>query len=106
MLVLDTVQYFSDPCLTFPSFRRKVSLSRHRPGVDREAHPGGAERGANLVAAYVDTVGDPDKYRAMLSKKFPSIAFTVSKRSRQPVPRCVGRGSVVAKVKGNPPLSI
>lgn len=54
--------------------------------------------GANLVAAYVDTVGDPDKYRAMLSKKFPSIAFTVSKKADSLFP-IVSAASVVAKVR-------
>ncbi|WOG87942.1 hypothetical protein DCAR_0207175 [Daucus carota subsp. sativus] len=37
--------------------------------------------GVLLTEVYVDTVGDPEKYRTKLSDIFPSIKFVVAKKA-------------------------
>ncbi|KAL6575488.1 hypothetical protein OROHE_000865 [Orobanche hederae] len=51
----------------------------------------------NTEKVYVDTVGDPKKYKVKLSARFPSIEFVVAKKvdSLYPV---VSGASIVAKV--------
>jgi ribonuclease H2 subunit A len=49
------------------------------------------------MQAYLDTVGDPDKYRIKLSERFPSIKFVVSKKADSLFP-IVSGASIVAKV--------
>lgn len=46
---------------------------------------------------YVDTVGDPEKYRIKLSEKFPAIKFVVAKKADSLYP-VVSGASIVAKV--------
>jgi len=46
---------------------------------------------------YVDTVGDPEKYRIKLSERFPSIKFVVAKKADSLYP-VVSGASIVAKV--------
>ncbi|KVI09606.1 Ribonuclease H2, subunit A [Cynara cardunculus var. scolymus] len=50
-----------------------------------------------LTEVYVDTVGDPDKYRIKLSERFPSIQFVVAKKADSLYP-VVSGASIVAKV--------
>ncbi|KAM3732935.1 hypothetical protein ACB098_11G096200 [Castanea mollissima] len=53
--------------------------------------------GVLLTEVYVDTVGDPEKYRAKLSERFPSIKFVVAKKADSLYP-VVSGASIVAKV--------
>ncbi|CAN0842935.1 Ribonuclease H2 subunit A [Linum grandiflorum] len=46
---------------------------------------------------YVDTVGDPEKYRVKLSERFPSVYFVVAKKADSLYP-VVSGASIVAKV--------
>lgn len=50
-----------------------------------------------LTEVYVDTVGDPEKYRIKLSERFPSVKFTVAKKADSLYP-VVSGASIVAKV--------
>lgn len=45
----------------------------------------------------MDTVGDPDRYRARLSSAFPGLAFTVCPKADALYP-AVSAASIVAKV--------
>lgn len=49
------------------------------------------------LQVYIDTVGDPGKYEAKLSKNFPSIKFVVAKKADSLYP-VVSGASIVAKV--------
>jgi ribonuclease H2 subunit A len=53
--------------------------------------------GVNLHEIYIDTVGDPDKYKDKLSKEFPGIQFTVCPKADAIYP-IVSAASIVAKV--------
>ncbi|KAL6520726.1 hypothetical protein OROHE_016907 [Orobanche hederae] len=53
--------------------------------------------GIILTEVYVDTVGDPEKYRTKLSDIFPSIKFLVAKKADSLYP-VVSGASIVAKV--------
>ncbi|GAA0168077.1 endoribonuclease [Lithospermum erythrorhizon] len=53
--------------------------------------------GVLLSEVYVDTVGDPEKYRIKLSERFPSIKFVVAKKADSVYP-VVSGASIVAKV--------
>lgn len=52
---------------------------------------------AHCLQVYVDTVGDPDRYRAKLERAFPGIAFTVCAKADALYP-IVSAASIVAKV--------
>lgn len=53
--------------------------------------------GLRIEAAFVDTLGKPEKYQAILEKKFPTIRFTVRSKADVLYP-VVGAASIVAKV--------
>ncbi|XP_010245468.1 PREDICTED: ribonuclease H2 subunit A [Nelumbo nucifera] len=53
--------------------------------------------GVLLTEVYLDTVGDPEKYRIKLSERFPSIKFVVAKKADSLYP-VVSGASIVAKV--------
>ncbi|CAI0410637.1 unnamed protein product [Linum tenue] len=53
--------------------------------------------GVLLAEVYVDTVGDPEKYRVKLSERFPSIKFVVAKKADSLYPVASG-ASIVAKI--------
>ncbi|XP_050877177.1 ribonuclease H2 subunit A [Lathyrus oleraceus] len=50
-----------------------------------------------LTEVYIDTVGDPGKYEAKMSKNFPSIKFVVAKKADSLYP-VVSGASIAAKV--------
>lgn len=50
-----------------------------------------------ITAAFVDTLGKPEKYQASLEGKFPGIKFTVKSKADSLFP-VVGAASIVAKV--------
>lgn len=52
---------------------------------------------SHLFQVYVDTVGDPEKYRTKLSERFPSIKFVVAKKADSLYP-VVSGASIAAKV--------
>lgn len=54
-------------------------------------------KGVLLTEVYVDTVGDPEKYRIKLSEIFPGIKFIVAKKADSLYP-VVSGASIVAKV--------
>jgi ribonuclease H2 subunit A len=53
--------------------------------------------GVNLKRVFVDTVGDPERYEAKLSAKFPQITMTVRKKADSLFP-IVSAASICAKV--------
>mmetsp|Transcript_32731 Transcript_32731/g.75324 ORF Transcript_32731/g.75324 Transcript_32731/m.75324 type:complete len:386 (-) Transcript_32731:25-1182(-) len=53
--------------------------------------------GVEIDRCYVDTVGPPDVYRAMLERHFPEISFTVEKKADAKYDVC-SAASIVAKV--------
>lgn len=54
-------------------------------------------KGVNLTEIFVDTVGDPAKYRLKLEEKFPGIAIVVEKKADATYP-IVSAASICAKV--------
>ena len=50
-----------------------------------------------ITEAFVDTLGEPEKYQALLTNKFPAIKFTVRSKADALFP-VVGAASMVAKV--------
>ncbi|CAN8284221.1 unnamed protein product [Cochlearia groenlandica] len=55
------------------------------------------DMGVLLTEVYLDTVGDPEKYRIKLCERFSSIKFVVSKKADSLYP-VVSGASIVAKV--------
>jgi len=53
--------------------------------------------GVLLTEVYIDTVGDPEKYRVKLSERFSNIKFVVSKKADSLYP-VVSGASIAAKV--------
>ncbi|CAN0902941.1 Ribonuclease H2 subunit A [Linum grandiflorum] len=61
--------------------------------------------GVILTEVYVDTVGDPEKYRVKLSERFPSVKFVVAKKADSLYP-VVSGANIVAKVPETNELSL
>lgn len=55
------------------------------------------EAGVNVTDIFVDTVGPPDSYQKKLSKRFPRVRFTVTKKADSLFP-IVSVASICAKV--------
>lgn len=55
------------------------------------------EQQVNLKEVYIDTVGDPDKYRIKLEAIFPKLQIVVAKKADSLYPS-VSAASICAKV--------
>ncbi|CAN0902942.1 Ribonuclease H2 subunit A [Linum grandiflorum] len=55
--------------------------------------------GVILTEVYVDTVGDPEKYRVKLSERFPSVKFVVAKKADSLYPVVSGANIVAKEVR-------
>lgn len=77
--------------------KNKINLNE----ISHESAMGLVKRVVNLgvllTEVYVDTVGDPEKYRIKLSERFPGIKFVVAKKADSLYP-VVSGASIVAKV--------
>ncbi|XP_011014983.1 PREDICTED: ribonuclease H2 subunit A-like isoform X4 [Populus euphratica] len=77
--------------------RNKINLNE----ISQDSASGLANRvlnmGVLLTEIYVDTVGDPDKYRIKLSESFPFVKFVVAKKAGSLYP-VVSGAIIVAKV--------
>ena len=70
---------------------------RWETDADARRSPQVLEKGVNLKYLYVDTVGDPDRYRQKLESIFPSLIITVEKKADSKFP-IVSAASICAKV--------
>ncbi|CAL1386905.1 unnamed protein product [Linum trigynum] len=79
-------------------------LRKHKINLNEISHDSASglvkrvlNMGVLLAEVYVDTVGDPEKYRVKLSERFPSIKFVVAKKADSLYP-VVSGASIAAKV--------
>ncbi|KAJ6900847.1 hypothetical protein NC652_026824 [Populus alba x Populus x berolinensis] len=63
-------------------------LSRNKINLNEISHDSASglvnrvlNMGVLLTEVYVDTVGDPEKYRIKLSESFPFVKFVVAKKA-------------------------
>eukprot|EP00879_Flechtneria_rotunda_P022504 GHRR01023755.1.p1 GENE.GHRR01023755.1~~GHRR01023755.1.p1 ORF type:complete len:324 (+),score=117.04 GHRR01023755.1:855-1826(+) len=61
--------------------------------------------GVQLKEVYIDTVGDPDRYKAKLEREFPGLSFTVCPKADALYP-VVSAASIVAKVLRDTALQV
>lgn len=79
--------------------RTKVSLNKISTDAAIKLVRNALNRGVNVKEVYVDTVGKPETYQALLQNNFPGsgIQFTVSAKADSKFP-VVSAASIVAKV--------
>lgn len=87
-----------------PSWIAESQLKRCKYNLNTISHDtamglirGVIDKGVNLVAVYLDTVGDPSKYRDLIKSRFPNLEVTVEKKADSTYP-CVSAASIAAKV--------
>jgi ribonuclease HII len=77
--------------------RSKYNLNQISHDTAAELIARALAKGVPLKEVYVDTVGDPTRYQQFLSRKFPRLDITVSKKADDLFP-VVSAASIVAKV--------
>jgi len=87
-----------------PTFISRSMYKRGKYNLNTMSHDtaiglvkGAIEAGVNVSEVYVDTVGPPEKYQAMLQGIFPSLTIVVAKKADSLYP-CVSAASICAKV--------
>lgn len=77
--------------------RSKVSLNELAAQSTLRLVQGALDAGLRLTEVFVDTVGDPDRYRQRLERAFAGVKFTVCPKADALFP-IVSAASIVAKV--------
>ena len=87
-----------------PTFISRSMYKRGKYNLNTMSHDtaiglvkGAIAAGVNVSEVYVDTVGPPEKYQAMLQGVFPSLTIVVAKKADSLYPR-VSAASICAKV--------
>jgi len=87
-----------------PSWICESQLKRCKYNLNTISHDtamgliqGVIDKGVNLVAVFLDTVGDPTKYADLIKSRFPHLEVTVEKKADSTFP-CVSAASIAAKV--------
>merc|ERR1712203_460999 len=87
-----------------PTFISRSMYKRGKYNLNTMSHDtaiglvkGAIEAGVNVSEVYVDTVGPPEKYQAMLQGIFPSLTIVVAKKADSLYP-CVSAASICANV--------
>lgn len=90
--------------LLSPTFISRSMLRRAKYNLNTMSHDtaiglvrGAIAAGVNVSEVYVDTVGPPEKYQAMLQGIFPNLKIVVAKKADSLYP-CVSAASICAKV--------
>jgi len=103
--VLDNSSYLGWAIdLLSPTFISRSMYKRGKYNLNTMSHDtaiglvkGAIAAGVNVSEVYVDTVGPPEKYQAMLQGIFPSLTIVVAKKADSLYP-CVSAASICAKV--------
>lgn len=87
-----------------PTFISRSMYRRGKYNLNTMSHDtaiglvkGAISAGVNVSEVYVDTVGPPEKYQAMLQGIFPDLTIVVAKKADSLYP-CVSAASICAKV--------
>jgi ribonuclease H2 subunit A len=97
--------------LLSPTFISRSMLRRAKYNLNTMSHDtaiglvrGAIAAGVNVSEVYVDTVGPPEKYQAMLQGLFPNLKIVVAKKADSLYPS-VSAASICAKVARDSALS-